>query len=282
MDFYQYLNSKDVAEHLRRMEYQFNALECAWIVDNNYHLSLSEKSAAMNYILTMPDYVYTSEEYSNGVSVHETIRQYFEYIDTIQAELKAKDKDAIYTYSVLYDDGWVHYEAYFRDYESCITAYHKRLLQSIDPSRVTRREIQGYAIMKIPFNEQGGTITAEYRGSGLVSIYKRGDGSPSSEALYDILGTCEVYFPVPFVPGDILYDPIYHCPMVLGELPTADAGMFLMCYRVSDDGKTINDYYCELPSVCLEYYCEELKGTDIALNVISDFIKSGRNVYGKE
>ncbi len=285
MDFYRYLNSKDVAEHLRRMEYQFNALECAWIIDNimrdNKNIPLSEKLAALNHVLTMPDYVYTSEEYPNGVSIHETIRQHLDYIDTIKAELKEKDNNTIYTYYLLNDKGWFHQNAYFRDYDSCMTSYFQALLNSIDPSYCNQREILGYRIEKIPFNEQDGRITAEYRGSELVSIHKLGSREPLVDVMLDVFETDRVYFPAPFLPGDILYDPMYRCPIVLEELP-ADAGIFLMCYRVSEDGKTVIHYCSEMPYEYLEYYREELKGTDIALSVISDFIKNKGNTYGKE
>ena len=278
MDFYQYLNSKDVAEHLRRMDYQFSTLECVWIVYISENITLSEKLAALKYILTMPDQMRTCGEYPEGISVHKTIHQYFNYVETIKTELRAKDDNAFYTYNIFDKEGWAHHAEYFRDYESCMASYYQTLLGSIDPSLLNRREILGYKIEKIPFNTQSDTISAEYRGSELVSIHKCGDWDPLTNVLVgnSVVDIYEAHFPIPFLPGDILYDPFCQRPMVLVELPSTDEGIYPMGYRVSDDGKTVIHYMCEMFYTELEYYRGELDGSDIALSVISDFIKTNK------
>ena len=73
-----------------------------------------------------------------------------------------------------------------------------------------------------------------------------------------------------FKPGDILYDLNEQRPVVLESFSNEDMGA--TCYYVSDDGKTLEKDYV-LFFTNLKYCTEELTGKDIALNVVSDFIK---------
>lgn len=281
MDFYKYLYSRDVAEHLRKMDYQFNTLECAWIIDASENITLAEKRSALEYILTMPDYIYRSSDRPNGISVHQTVRDHFDYVELIKNELTEKDDNTFYTYHVLLKEkGWTHYAKYFRDYESCMASYFEMLVDSISPSGRGGQEILGYKIEKIPLDgTHDNTILAEYQNGELTSLFKYSGEDPLSELMNgsdpfsDILD--EMCFPTPFLPGDILYEPVKNRPMVLSDLPGPGSGMFLMGYRVSDDEKAILHECFSIPYTYMEYYRGELRGADLALSVISDFIKNG-------
>lgn len=52
-----YINSKDIAEYLRNLDYRFNSLEAAWLIYQCRRLTLEEKHCAWkNLIQTMPDW----------------------------------------------------------------------------------------------------------------------------------------------------------------------------------------------------------------------------------
>ena len=56
MDIYNYLNSKDVAKHCRELNYQFNSLETAFIINNCHRISMKEKHIAFRELMeSMPD-----------------------------------------------------------------------------------------------------------------------------------------------------------------------------------------------------------------------------------
>jgi len=48
MENYKYLNSRDVAKHCRQLNWQFNALEMAFIVNDCKNIPLSEKHYRVN------------------------------------------------------------------------------------------------------------------------------------------------------------------------------------------------------------------------------------------
>ena len=43
MDVYSLINSKDIAEYLREIHYEFNSLETAWLIWKNDYLTFDEK-----------------------------------------------------------------------------------------------------------------------------------------------------------------------------------------------------------------------------------------------
>ena len=91
MDFYKYINSKDVAEHLRKMNFELSSQDCLWILLQNENLTLNEKAEALKYVLTMPDYEFAN---SDGKSVHTFIKEYFDYLELIKREFIEKDDNS--------------------------------------------------------------------------------------------------------------------------------------------------------------------------------------------
>ena len=56
MNVYQYLNSKDVAEHLEKIGFAFTSLEAARVIENCRHINLAEKHDAFRRLTEeMPD-----------------------------------------------------------------------------------------------------------------------------------------------------------------------------------------------------------------------------------
>ena len=56
MDVYSLINSKDIAEYLREIHYEFNSLETAWLIWKNDYLTFDEKKEKWHEVIeTMPD-----------------------------------------------------------------------------------------------------------------------------------------------------------------------------------------------------------------------------------
>ena len=261
MDFYKYINSKDVAEHLKKTNFHLNPLQCLWIIFQNEHITLNEKIEALEYILMMPDYEFESYEYPFGVGVHRIINDYFDYIKVIKDELKNKDENCFYDSYIHYEDETIHPLIYFKDYETC----YKHIENYFE---YKERIVSGYEIHKIPFNTYEDTIKATYIGGVLTSIHKYGDWDPLINNLVDESELIKLTSP--FKPGDILYDLIEQRPVVLESFSNEDMGA--ICYYVSDDCKSIEKDYV-LFFTNLVYYDNELTGKDMALYPVSDFIK---------
>ena len=56
MDLFQFINSKDIEEHLKAIDYKLSTMEAAWLVWQCTHASLAQKHEAWERIIhTMPD-----------------------------------------------------------------------------------------------------------------------------------------------------------------------------------------------------------------------------------
>ena len=264
MDFYNYINSKDVAQHLREIKFELNSLQCLWIIFQNEKISLDEKTKILKYILTMPDYEFECFKCPNGISVHKVINDYFDYINAIKVELKSKDENCFYTSYIQYENETIHPGIYFKDYESCYKHIKNNYLDG-------KRNVLGYRIHKIPFDTYEDTIKATFKDETLTAIHKCGDWDP----LINVFGPefDLIKLPSPFKPGDVLSYSPQERPVVLESV--SDEDMSAICYFVSDDGKTIEkDYFLFFTD--LEYCTKELIGKDIALYSVSDFIKKSQ------
>ena len=51
MNIFDFINSKDIGEHLKRIEYPLNALEASWIVYQNTTHSMAQKMEAWRWIM---------------------------------------------------------------------------------------------------------------------------------------------------------------------------------------------------------------------------------------
>jgi len=99
MDTYRFINSKDVANHLRAIGYEFNAYEAAYFVERCVDATLDEKMSAWREIVdTMPDcptaWDHNHEEYEN---THDFLR---EYIDLQQCMLDDFEHEKGFVYIV--------------------------------------------------------------------------------------------------------------------------------------------------------------------------------------
>ncbi len=74
MDFTFFINSRDVRDYHRKIDYKYSSLEAAWLVYMCDSIILSEKHSAWNWIINnMPDetiFLGNEEDYAKSVSLH--------------------------------------------------------------------------------------------------------------------------------------------------------------------------------------------------------------------
>jgi len=263
MDFYKYIPSIDVQEHLKEMNFELNTLQCLWIIAQSDYMDLGRKTAALEHILTMPDYKFKNVE---NMTAHRMINEYFKYVEETKKELIEDDDNSFYTGFIKYEWHTSHLDIYFKDYQSCLEHIKEEIANS-------ERCVVGYKIHKIPFNTDIDKIEAEYYIDGeLLLINKCGPWDPLYDCWFE---SKELKFACPFKAGDILYDLNDERPVVLKSI--SDDGISADCYYVSDDEKTLKEYWAEF-FTSLEYYTHELTGKDNALYAVNDFIK-GKQMF---
>ena len=115
MDILRFINSKDIRNHLKEINYQFNSLEAAWLIYQCKDAKLKEKHNAWNELIeTMPDC--SIPERLNTVpqdSLHAFLKKYMELEDKLELEFyDAKHADPhsdykpyVYRLEYIYEDG---------------------------------------------------------------------------------------------------------------------------------------------------------------------------------
>lgn len=83
MDIYQFINSKDIREHCRKLGHRFNTVESAYLVWQSRNMPLAEKRATWREIIeTMPDMEWSHAGKDWG-SIHRCLERYTELEDRL-------------------------------------------------------------------------------------------------------------------------------------------------------------------------------------------------------
>ncbi len=101
MDIYNYLNSKDVAEHCRNINYKFDSLEKAFIINDCVSISIEEKHRLYRELMSIEKDVeipkhHLSKEYDN--SFFNALDKYVKYEKKCIDMLKEGGDNIVYTY----------------------------------------------------------------------------------------------------------------------------------------------------------------------------------------
>lgn len=205
MNFYRFINSKDVREYLQELNYQFTAPEAAFVVYRCSSVTLEEKiSAWMEIINTMPNC--SMEERLNLIridSFHSFLKDYVELLKR-SIENFISDDGCIYSYAYQETENnsseWYgKFETIFSNYEACIDYCRKEVLSEdyIDKIRVFK-----YAIY--PQNRRIESITYD-KNMEIEDIDFCTDNDYETGLALAFDGMC-FDFPTPFKRGDILID----------------------------------------------------------------------------
>ena len=298
MDFYSFVNSRDIREHLKKIKYQFTAVEAAWIVWKCKHVTFSEKHQAWSEIIGIyPDC--EIEKRSNTAyqpSLHTFLKELMDFENRCVVSVKTDEPYTFFSYEFLkskedvWDDDYCYPEVNFNTcFESAIeTCRAYRNNQDTSDSRIR--------IKKQWFDGSGSAIEVEFAFSGeVIKIINYGECTEEELNLVDF-GFDGMWFdfPNPFKKGDIICNPgrfssaDFECdygPCVLEEeVPVRRcveiwkkpgggdcSDMVVNGLFQNEDGTVFDE--CTANYMNFEYYRGELDGKKRILKAISNYLK---------
>ena len=114
MNIYEFVNSRDIREHLQKTGFVPNSLEASCLVYQSNNHTIEEKRTAWEWIIkNMPDCEVSGKNIETPQkSLHEFLKRYMEIENAIITDFFAHEAGAVYTYRALwksdlekYDDG---------------------------------------------------------------------------------------------------------------------------------------------------------------------------------
>lgn len=266
MDIFRFINSDDVKNYLKEINYEFSTIEIAWIIYHSFDATLEEKHKAWQEIIdTMPDmefYIrFTDEKYK---SLHQFLKDYMNKQNSdkdLFFKIEQNTRYRLDTYPWGYGD-------IFEDYDSCYESAFEKLkenkLKYIEITKISTIEYQG---IKILFNAEKEILNVDYFDEN-NDKYDNRKRSPFE--------CMELNFPLPFKKGDILCESerygLEYSPIVFERLNTSNLYDYkeTFCYTVNrgEIQHTIPYNYLNL-----KYFTGELAEKKKLLYTVSDYIK---------
>lgn len=284
MDILQFINSNAIRNHLKKINYQFNTLEAAWLIYHSYNHSVYEKFNA--YEQLMKEYPDCRVEERLHTPAQDSLFKYLEnYINEYKNVIyEFEAPDAVYSIDVKHFERETDYTV-----ETMFTNLNAVIRQcKIEWDDEKPGDIKNFVISKyIPESEKSsGSIIPQQmilKGDGLKPIYI----DFRNDIEYDLLGDLWFDFPTPFKKGDMVWNKHYKfTPVVFLFNSYEDLSKEgYKCLRETGDETDMTyESYCMIDSntifrdidynyMDLEYYPYELTGKDKALHPISRFLK---------
>lgn len=303
MNIYEFFNSKDIAEHCRKIGHQFTAIEMAYIIwFSDYH-SLREKHEAWQYLIdNYPDEQLPKGKWGNEDgslvrserSLHKYLEHYIQIENDFIEQFKLTRLGYIYDYGTMRicDDDYSADEVFYDSYEACYAALSDDFDENITAARITRRRLYSQP------RESGWDEDTIYINKNNEVIQIKSYALDDDWAIKDGFSNMYFHIPTPFQCGDLVVcNSVHgekHTPFVLTHIPywekdergrdmtwytkqLAEAGgdwtdMQTSIYNVDDNGDI---YWDHGPNyVFLEYYTQELDEQEKILRPLSNFIKN--------
>ena len=128
MKIYEFVNSRDIREHWKKIGFVPNALESAWLVYQSNNHTIEEKHEAWRWIISnMPDCEVSGKNIETPQkSLHIFLKKYMGIENAIITDFFAHEAGAVYTYRALlkselekYDDGteWHKVDSIFATFD---------------------------------------------------------------------------------------------------------------------------------------------------------------------
>ena len=235
MDFTVYINSPDIREHHKKIDYQYNTLEAAWLVYQCKSISVSvqDKHEAWQWIIdSMPDFVIEKERcrYFEGKSLHGVLKDYIEMENRFISDFINDSDSSVFTYksgSMIFDrDSHTYYYVFYDGFNGAFSTYQDCLDYISENEKPDESEdVSGafYEIYKCSLNSGN-----EIRNEVNLVIDSRGQvyaTNMSFDQSEDYKCQLEYFFedlwfefPVPFEKGDIVCLIGWNKPIVLSDI----------------------------------------------------------------
>lgn len=246
MDIYPYINSRAIREHLKKLDYTFDPMLCAYLVWQSANHTLKEKHAAWQEIIdTMPDMPVPERMNCEGWdSLHQMLKSYMETENQLISWLEEEDGNSVYVYEILTpfsryrflgeedlgrsDHHWHDGTMMSRSFRETFEQAMKRAREDGIRFRIQKRYLGE------PRWER--SINGEYDTEGnIIEVYPYGitdeteperirEGVPLlTKEQSDLIGSSFDGFwydiPIPFEKGDLVYDPHGQCSCSWSSAP---------------------------------------------------------------
>ncbi|MCD8207973.1 MAG: hypothetical protein LUD72_08565 [Bacteroidales bacterium] len=226
MDIYRFFNSKDVADYLKDINYEFTLPEAAFLVYQSEHRTLEEKFAAWGELIdTMPDCPVEERRNVRPMeSFHQFLRDYMELQKKILRMFRESDGH-IYRYE-FYDTPYYREDKYFVDADAVFAHFSQNKEGYLEGGKQRMRFIR-QALQGQPDLEETDNIWIEMTMDlDVMSVDTLNVLSDEEEALMEQFEGMFFMIPTPFKRGDILIDRSCYCrgpgPFVLDSISTWD------------------------------------------------------------
>ena len=234
LSIYDYFNSRDIAEHCRKIAHPFTAVETAYLVWHSNHHTLQDKHEAWQEIVdTLPDEDFRSNWNFDDHTLHSFLRTYMQLQNEFIEDFSITKEGYIYTYSTLYKrhDQFSPDDIFFDSYEACLNALKVNELDDdtcdeIAKAKITRYKLYSSYVSFRDAQEQESIIfDKKLRPIDIEPAYV---SEGEKRYLNPSYGFYEMWvaIPTPFRKGDIVMDvDIYddhckkHLPFILDRIP---------------------------------------------------------------
>ena len=284
MNIYSFFNSKDVAKHLKTIDYQFSSLECAYIIWQCKHTSVEEKHTAYKELIeSMPDCKIEATEFSDS---HESLHKFLEAYMIAEQKLINRfyedETGSVYTYDWYLEgtNDWLR-DNLFRGYDFYST-YAK--CEASIKEYLTEEAVLLHVSKKWLDNEFSEIVAHITPNGSLIQISESFMYDDEKETLENVFRCLAFDIPVPFKRGDILQlnTGLFPCNhyakyFVLDVCKAApnteddETNMLAYCYCTDENGKLINNHVSTYLNC--EYLSSELPKDERVLKILSDLIK---------
>jgi len=295
MDFYRFINSRDIREYHRQINYQYNAGKAGWLVWQCRDADLKEKHEAWQWIIdNMEDYeVGDLMNYDCDSSIHAMMKKYMAMQDELVSRFFRKGEDAIYqlTYKEkdsmcyqLFDcDRIISNIEEFFEKEMVINYFGKDVYENVDRLRIRKNYIDTNKYIEVFCDAKD--IHKVYKVEAWPSQHNK-----NGKELYEELDALQNYsffglwfdFPLPFKKGDIVWNPFTKVGPMVYEGNTTEGKYDNWSHDSSDmnvHGYFVNingDIYHNVSDEMMDYERAEdteLEGYDKMLIPVSEFLK---------
>ena len=215
MNFYQFINSKDIREHLQNLNYQFNAAEAAWLVWQCREATPKLRFKAWNEIIeTMPDMEPPVRELRRHYkSIHQFLKDYMEALTRALDEFKQNEdpKGYKYIYDVKYWEEWDYSENdKGHGWMGGLNIYsnYKNAIDAIKEDKEQEYSHKKFKIEKIRLDHPKPSTIIMNDDLQIINANLHPSNADDNRILnYESFFDMWLDFPLPFKKGDIIWDP---------------------------------------------------------------------------
>lgn len=314
MDYYKFINSRDIQAYLREIKYEFSTMEKAYIVWQSDHVTIKEKLDAFQYIIKNEEDCVVKKRYNlhHYKSLKDLLKKYIDLVNRLIAEFYSKKGKFVYSseWTVEQDKEWYDFDFISQDYETMKKYVTEELKEDdVRGVRIKKRYLDvERKYLLLHFNKDFQIVDIDFGNLGLKE--KEWDLWSSFEGMW-------LSIPTPFKKGDILtfvrhpfgakYD---QAPFVLryicywtydkflkdgfddnAEIGRENWNRILNIHRKNGDITDMyvaayflgGDYFypeVEANYLDAEYYRGDFTGDERIMFVLSQYIKGEIDLYG--